>query len=90
MSGDLSLKNLTVTISGEGASGSTVICPGVGIYPFVTNNKQDIVAAEAGGFTFANWTGTAVDAGKVANANAASTTVVMDADYTLVANFVGP
>ncbi|MBN2180773.1 MAG: leucine-rich repeat domain-containing protein [Sedimentisphaerales bacterium] len=36
---------------------------------------------------FVNWTGTAVTAGKVDNPNSSITTVTVDADYTLVANF---
>jgi Leucine-rich repeat (LRR) protein len=38
-------------------------------------------------YHFVNWTGTAVTAGKVAAPSSASTTVTMDADYTLQANF---
>lgn len=37
--------------------------------------------------TPSRWSGTAVDAGKVAKPDLPSTSVVVDADYTLVANF---
>jgi len=38
--------------------------------------------------TFVNWTGTAVTAGKVADPNSYNTTVTMDANYTICANFI--
>ena len=40
------------------------------------------------GYHFLGWTGTAVDAGRVADPRAAQTTVLVDAQYTLVANFL--
>jgi hypothetical protein len=46
-----------------------------------------VAATAAANYHFVNWTGTAVTAGKVANANSASTTVTMDGNYTLQANF---
>jgi hypothetical protein len=50
------------------------------------------VAIVAGNFTagyqFNGWTGTGVTAGKVANPALASTTITMDADYTVIANSV--
>jgi len=53
-------------------------------------NRGAVVAVAAvaqSGWQFAGWTGTAVDAGKVANPGLASTTVTMDGDYMLQANF---
>jgi uncharacterized repeat protein (TIGR02543 family) len=38
-------------------------------------------------YTFSGWTGTAFDKGKIANPNDPNTTVTMDGDYTLQANF---
>ena len=46
-----------------------------------------IIAKANSCYHFTHWSGTAVDAGKVANVNAADTTVLVDADYTLIANF---
>jgi hypothetical protein len=39
-------------------------------------------------YVFAGWTGSAVDAGKVADSSAAHTTVTVDSAYTLEANFL--
>jgi len=46
-----------------------------------------VVATVEVNYHFVNWTGTAVTAGKVANPSSANTTVTMDGDYTLRANF---
>ena len=47
-----------------------------------------IEAIPAPGYTFGGWSGMAVDAGKVADSYSASTTVVVDAKYTLLTNFI--
>jgi len=46
-----------------------------------------VIAVAQNGWHFVGWTGTAMDAGKVANPGLAGTTVTMDGDYTLQANF---
>lgn len=46
-----------------------------------------IVATPDAGYQFVNWTGTGAAAGKITNVNAASTQILMDADYTAIANF---
>jgi len=68
-------------------SGGAVTTPGEGTYAYDNGTLASVVASPSANFYFVNWTGTAVDAGKVANPNAASTTVTMDADYTIQANF---
>jgi len=73
-----------LTISST-SGGST--SPVEGIHSYDEGTVVSIQAAVIANYHFVNWTGTAVDAGKVANANAASTTVTADADYTIQANF---
>ncbi len=68
-------------------SGGSVTTPGEGTYQYDHGTVASVVAAPAANYHFVNWTGTAVGAGKVANANAASTTVTMDAAYAIQANF---
>jgi hypothetical protein len=68
-------------------SGGTVTTPGEGTYAYDHGEVVPLQATVADNYYFVNWTGTAVDAGKVANPNAAGTTVTADADYTLQANF---
>ena len=76
-------RTLTISVS----AGGYVATPGEGTYLYDDGTNVAIVAQANGGYEFTGWTGTAVDAGKVANPSSASTTVLMDADYTLVANF---
>ena len=46
-----------------------------------------IEAVPEAGFSFLEWTGTAIDAGKVTDPTAPATTVLMDGNYTVAANF---
>jgi hypothetical protein len=75
----------TLTAS-VGTPSGTVTDPGIGAFGPYTGSKTIVAQADAN-YHFVNWTGTGVTAGKVANPNAASTTILMDADYTVVANF---
>ncbi len=77
----------THTLMTTSNTGGTITTPGEGTY---TYNYGTIVALTANAeahYRFVEWTGTAVDAGKVANVNAATTTVSLEADYTLAAVF---
>ena len=68
-------------------AGGTVTTPGIGTYWYNQGTAASLVAASDAHYHFVNWTGTGVDAGKVGNPNLADTTIIMDADYTVVANF---
>jgi hypothetical protein len=63
------------------------VAPGIGTYWYDYNISTNIAAYANTGYHFVNWTGTAVDAGKVADPNATNTSVTMDANYTVRANF---
>ena len=76
----------TLTISS--AIGGSVSTPGEGAFQYDHGAAAPVAAKADTNYCFLIWTGTAVDAGKVAEPNAASTTVTMDGDYTLRANFV--
>ena len=65
----------------------TVTTPGEGSFTYDYGTSVPVVATPDLHYHFVNWTGTAVTAGKVADPTSASTTVTMDGDYTLVANF---
>ena len=75
----------TLTLS-SGAGGS-VVAPGEGTFVYAYGHVAQVTARADETHPFDYWTGTAVDAGKVADASSASTTVTMDADYSLVAHF---
>jgi subtilisin family serine protease len=78
---------LTMVLTVTSTTGGTVTQPGVGSFQYGQGTVVDLNAVPSTGYYFVNWTGTAVDAGKVANPNSANTTVTMNADYTIVANF---
>jgi len=67
------------------AAGGSVTTPGEGTFTYDEGTVVDLVASPISGYGFVNWTG---DVGAIANANAASTTVTMNGDYSLTANFV--
>lgn len=82
---DCLIAQRTLTISS--ASGGDVTDPGEGSFDYDHNTDVNLVATADLGYYFVNWTGTAVDAGRVADPNSTTTVVTMDADYTVVANF---
>ena len=72
-------KDLTMDVS---PSGGGTTSPAVGIHHCVPGQVVAITATPSAGYVFDHWTG------GVADANSASTTVTMDADKTVTANFV--
>jgi hypothetical protein len=68
-------------------NGGTISTPGIGEFPYDYHTSAPVTATANANYHFVNWSGTAVDAGKVANPNVANTTVIVDNDYTLIANF---
>lgn len=72
----------------ESTDGGSVAIPGEGSFYYY--DQESIVTIKATlepHNYFVNWTGTAVDAGKVADLQSAVTTVSVDDNYTLRANF---
>jgi uncharacterized repeat protein (TIGR02543 family) len=78
-------KKRTLTLSST--VGGSVTTPGQGPFDYDEGTSVPITATTDTNYRFAGWTGTAANAGKVASPTSASTTVTVDADYTLVANF---
>jgi uncharacterized repeat protein (TIGR02543 family) len=72
-------KTLTLAVSPSGAGTTT---PAVGAHSYSEGTVVDISAIPAAGYAFSGWTG-----GSVADPDSASTTVTMDADKTVTANF---
>jgi hypothetical protein len=77
----------TYTLTISSTAGGSVTTPGEGAMVYDAGSEVSIVATPDEHYHFIGWTGTAVDAGKVADPGCASTTVTVDGDYTLVANF---
>jgi hypothetical protein len=70
---------LTVGVTGSGSTSPTV-----GAHTYAAGAVISISATQASGYHFVNWTG---NVGTVANVNASSTTITMNSDYSIVANF---
>jgi len=75
------------TLTTSATSGGTVTQPGIGDFNYPDGNVVNLVATADLHYQFVNWTGSAVTAGRVAAPNSAATTVTMDANYTVTANF---
>jgi hypothetical protein len=75
------------TLTCSATQGGSVTQPGEGTFQYDPGTVVSLVASADLTHQFVNWTGSAVDAGKVADPNSAGTTVTMDADYNAVANF---
>jgi internalin A len=75
------------TLDVSSTAGGRVTSPGEGTFHYPAGTTVPLAAAADPNFHFVAWTGTAVDANKVADANALETTVVVDSNHTLVANF---
>jgi hypothetical protein len=72
--------NLTI----DSTDGGEVITPGEGTFTYDADMMVDLVATSASGYYFVNWTG---NVATIANVTAASTTVIMNGDYSITANF---
>jgi hypothetical protein len=68
-------------------NGGSVTNPGEGEFTYDSNTVVAVEATPDDDFYFLKWAGTAVDAGKVENPLSASTSVIVDANYTLIADF---
>jgi hypothetical protein len=66
-------------------TGGSVTTPGEGAFLYDVGTVANLVATPASGYTFVNWTG---DVGTIANFNAASTTITMNGNHSITANFV--
>jgi uncharacterized repeat protein (TIGR02543 family) len=72
--------NLTISSTEGGEIGAL----GQGTFACYEGTTVSLVAAPATGYRFVNWTG---DVDTIANTNAASTTITMNGDYSVTANF---
>jgi Divergent InlB B-repeat domain len=70
------------TCSTEGGS---VTGPGEDTFTYDEGTVVDLVAASGEGYRFAEWTG---DVGTISDVYAATTTITMNGDYSITANFV--
>ena len=88
MSGNYSItaefvKQYDLSINSTG--GGSVTTPGEGTSTYDEGTVVNLVATPGAGYRFVNWTG---DVGNIANVNAATTTITMNGDYSITANFM--
>jgi hypothetical protein len=65
-------------------TGGSVTTPGEGVFPYEYGTIVDLVAEADECYEFVSWTG---DVGTIADVEDASTTITMDGDYSITANF---
>ena len=74
-----------VELTTDSTAGGSVTTPGEGTYPYDCGTTDvPIVATADLGYVFTEWTG---ETGKIDDTSAASTTIDMDDDYSITANF---
>ena len=78
----MGLVRINLTVSS--ASGGNVTTPGEGTFTYPAGTAAPLVAAPDDGYQFGSWTG---DIEHIANPNAASTTITMNGNCAIVANF---
>ena len=83
---DLTVTTLPATyeLTISSTFGGSVTNPGEGTYTYDTGTVVNLVASPGAGYQFVNWTG---DVATIANVDAASTTITMQGDYSITANF---
>jgi hypothetical protein len=87
MNGDYSITAEFVTIynlSVSSTEGGSVTTPGEGVFTYDEGAVVDLLAEAEEDYLFVEWTG---DVGTIADVYAASTTITMNGDYTITANF---
>jgi hypothetical protein len=72
----------SLTISSS--SGGSVSTPGQGTFTYDAATIVNLVATPASGYQFVNWTG---NVGTIVDVNSASTTITMNGNYSITANF---
>ena len=65
-------------------TGGSVIAPGEGKFTYDAGQPVSLVASPDDGYEFVEWTGNVAN---IDDLNAASTTIAMDGDYSITANF---
>jgi len=67
-------------------TGGSVTNPGEGIFLCPLGTEVSLVAKAVSGYQFSHWSG---DVDTIADIDAASTTITMNGDYSIIANFSG-
>jgi len=73
-------------LSINSTEGGSVTTPGEGTFNYTVGIVVDLVATPDAGYRFVEWTG---EVDTIADVNAATTTITMNGDYSITANFMG-
>jgi len=85
ISATFALPGATYSLTVDSTAGGSVTTPGEGPYSYDAGTAVDLLVVAEDGYEFDNWTG---DTGDIADVNAASTTITMNGDYSITANFI--
>jgi subtilisin family serine protease len=77
------MKTYTLTVAST--TGGSVTNPGKGTFTYDEGTIVNLVAEAGQGYRFVNWTG---DVDQIANVDAATTTIIMNHDCSIRANFI--
>jgi len=80
----IAIRPVRYYLSVSSTTGGSVTTPGEGVFAYDEVALVDLVATPGGGCQFVKWTG---DVGTVADVYAESTTITMNGDYSITANF---
>jgi hypothetical protein len=72
------------TLTTSSTAGGEVITPDEGTSTYYEGEEVSLIAVADNGYSFANWAG---DVGTVADPNTASTTIMMNGNYSIIAHF---
>jgi hypothetical protein len=72
------------SLATSSTTGGSVAMPGDGTFAYNEGVVVNLVAKSDEGYRFVDWTG---NVGNIANVNSASTTITMNGDYSIIANF---
>jgi hypothetical protein len=75
---------LSYDLTVDSTDGGQVTSPGEDTFPYDCDTVVALVAAAEDGYYFVNWSG---DVDNIANINAPTTTITMEGDYSVTANF---
>jgi preprotein translocase subunit YajC len=75
---------ISYNLTTDSTAGGSVTTPGEGTYPYDCGTVVDLVAEADSCYEFVNWTG---DVGTIADVNDATTTITMNGNYSITANF---
>ena len=79
-----SAPQVLTTLTVSSTDGGSVTEPGEGAFTYNENTVVNLNAVADTGYAFVNWTG---DVDTIADVNASETTITMNANYTIMANF---